>query len=155
MPSVNCIPFGTSILISATRIFYQTTLSYAFVNLKPIVPGHVLVCPKRIVNRFGELTREEMGDLFCAVQKVGSIVERAFEGEALTISIQDGEQAGQTIKHVHVHVIPRRKGDFIVNDDIYDHLEHWGKLEDAKRVPRTPQQMDEEAAMLRKCFTIE
>lgn len=98
MPLAGCRHFGANILIRAAETFYQTTLSYAFVNLKPILPGHVLVCPKRLVHRFSELTQEEVGDLFCAVQKIGVVVERVFKGEALTIAVQDGEEAGQTIK---------------------------------------------------------
>lgn len=102
MPLAGCHPFGANLLIRAADTFYQTALSYAFVNLKPILPGHVLVCPKRLVHRFSELTREEVGDLFWTVQRIGVVVERVFGGEALTITVQDGEEAGQTIK-VHSH----------------------------------------------------
>jgi HIT domain len=103
MPLIGHNHFGPSILIRAAETFYQTTLSYTFVNLKPILPGHILVCPKRVVSRFSELTREEVGDLFGTAQRVGIIVERAFEGEALTIAVQDGEEAGQTIKVFSSH----------------------------------------------------
>ena len=84
--------------------------SYGIVNLKPVVPGHVLVIPKRIVKRFAELSAEEVSDMFLSAQEIGKVIEREFKGESLTITVQDGESAGQTVAHVHVHLIPRVKG---------------------------------------------
>lgn len=90
-------PFGPAITIRPAEIFFQSALSYAFVNLKPILSGHVLVCPKRLVPRFAELTRDEVGDMFSTVQRVGGVIERAFDAQALTIVMQDGKEAGQSI----------------------------------------------------------
>ncbi|KYO25041.1 bis(5'-adenosyl)-triphosphatase [Alligator mississippiensis] len=61
---------------------------------------------------------------------VGNVVEKHFCGTSLTISIQDGPEAGQTVKHVHVHVLPRRAGDFSRNDSVYDELERHDKGEE-------------------------
>ena len=53
------------------HVFYETPLSFAFVNLKPVVPGHVLVCPKRIVEKYEEMTTEEgISDAMSVSQKV-------------------------------------------------------------------------------------
>lgn len=52
-----------------------------------------------------------------------------------TYVIQDGKDAGQTIEHVHVHIIPRKKGDFERNNDIYDELERVDQ--DENRKPRS------------------
>ncbi|RLN97694.1 hypothetical protein BBJ28_00012353 [Nothophytophthora sp. Chile5] len=85
-----------------SQVFYESSLTFALVNLKPIVPvGHVLVVPKRPVARFEMLDADEVGDL------------------GYTSCTQDGEAAGQTVKHVHIHVIPRFRQDFERNDDIY------------------------------------
>ena len=62
--------FGTAISISPKHVFYETPLSFAFVNLKPVVPGHVLVCPKRIVEKYEEMTTEEISDAMSVSQKV-------------------------------------------------------------------------------------
>lgn len=91
------LPFGPNITIKLCDIFARSQLSYAFVNLKPILPGHVLVCPQRIVERFADLSKDEVGDLFVLVQKVGNVIEKAFQASSLTISLQDGPSAGQTI----------------------------------------------------------
>lgn len=72
--------------------------------------------------------------------------------------------AGQTVPHVHVHVIPRKKRDFAKNDEIYEHLEHsehnldpppshaFPNIEDKDRIPRTEEEMVREAAWLAKLF---
>ncbi|XP_041281764.1 bis(5'-adenosyl)-triphosphatase isoform X1 [Pyrgilauda ruficollis] len=107
-------------LIKPSVVFLRTELCFALVNRRPVVPGHVLVCPLRPVERFRDLCPEEVADLFCTAQRVGNVVEKHFCGTSLTFSIQDGPEAGQTVKHVHVHVLPRRAGDFSRNDDVYE-----------------------------------
>ena len=62
--------FGETISISPKHVFYETPLSFAFVNVKPGVPGHVLVCPKRIVEKYEEMTTEEISDAMSGSQKV-------------------------------------------------------------------------------------
>ncbi|XP_076123618.1 bis(5'-adenosyl)-triphosphatase-like [Alosa pseudoharengus] len=111
--------FGQHV-IKASAVFLQTELSFALVNRKPVVPGHVLVCPVRPVERFRDLRPDEVADLFSMTQRVASVVEKHFCGTSLTIAMQDGPEAGQTVKHVHVHVLPRKTGDFERNDSVYD-----------------------------------
>ncbi|KAF7646869.1 hypothetical protein LDENG_00181300 [Lucifuga dentata] len=82
----------------------------------------VLVCPLRPVERFRDLHQDELADLFSATQKVATVVEKHFNATSLTIAIQDGPEAGQTVKHVHIHVLPRKKGDFQRNDSIYEEV---------------------------------
>ncbi|XP_051708220.1 bis(5'-adenosyl)-triphosphatase isoform X2 [Oryctolagus cuniculus] len=85
-------------LIKPSVVFLKTELSFALVNRKPVVPGHVLVCPLRPVERFRDLRPDEVADLFQATQRVGTVVEKHFQGTSLTFSIQDGPEAGQTVK---------------------------------------------------------
>ncbi|KAK4155816.1 HIT-like domain-containing protein [Chaetomidium leptoderma] len=132
------------------QIFLQTPHSFALVNLKPLLPGHVLVCPLRPHRRLTDLSPAELTDLFTAVQRVQRMLARHYffpssspsplsppptttppqekerkkeegpgPGEenappeqrgAFNIALQDGPEAGQTVAHVHVHVIPRIRG---------------------------------------------
>jgi bis(5'-adenosyl)-triphosphatase len=89
-------PFG-SFAIPASHVFFTSKLTFAIVNTKPIVPGHVVVISRRMVPRLTELNVEEVSDLFHSVQLIGRIIEKVFKGEALTIALQDGAAAGQTV----------------------------------------------------------
>ena len=93
------------------QVFHTTPLSYALVNLKPLLPGHVLVSPRRIVPRFNDLSAAEVQDLFLTVQRVSRMVERVFGATSLNIAVQDGVDAGQSVPHVHAHIIPRKRED--------------------------------------------
>lgn len=141
-------------LIKSSVIFLQTELCFAIVNRKPVVPGHVLVCPIRVVERYRDLRPEEITDLFQTSQKVAKVVEQHFKGTSLTIAIQDGPEAGQTVKHVHIHILPRKKDDFARNDNVYVELQKHDRetAEDSQRKWRTEEEMASEAADLRKYF---
>ncbi|XP_020346991.1 bis(5'-adenosyl)-triphosphatase [Oncorhynchus tshawytscha] len=145
--------FGQHV-IKASAVFLQTELSFALVNRKPVVPGHVLVCPLRPVERFRDLHPDEVADLFTTTQRVAGLVEKHFHASSLTIAIQDGPEAGQTVKHVHVHVLPRKAGDFERNDNVYDELQkHDRESEDVPSRWRTEEEMAAEASDLRKQFS--
>jgi bis(5'-adenosyl)-triphosphatase len=86
----------------------------------------VLVSPRRIVPRFNDLSAAEVQDLFLTVQRVSRMVERVFAASSLNIAIQDGVDAGQSVPHVHAHIIPRKKDDLEAQggtDAIYEMME--------------------------------
>ncbi|KAF7784225.1 hypothetical protein Agabi119p4_390 [Agaricus bisporus var. burnettii] len=154
------------------QAFYRTALSYAIVNIKPILPGHVLVVPTRPVSRLADLNAAELTSLMHSVQRVGSVIERVYGADALTIACQDGKAAGQTVPHVHFHLLPRKAiGDRFAdnNDAIYPAIEEGeGKLAsslvkqvqpeplkvdaDEARLPRSLAEMEQEAQWLRTFF---
>ncbi|KAG7452204.1 HIT-like protein [Guyanagaster necrorhizus] len=161
--------------VEVTRqAFYRSSLSFAIVNLKPVVPGHVLVIPTRVIHRLTDLNDAEISSLMSSVQRVGRVVERAYGADALTIACQDGKAAGQSVPHVHFHVMPRKiHGDRFSknNDEIYPELEHAeGSLAsdlkqvqlesqtmqvdaDENRPARTMEDMEKEASWLRTFFS--
>eukprot|EP01018_Ginkgo_biloba_P004644 Gb_20573 [translate_table: standard] len=144
--------------IDKNEVFFTTELSYALVNLRPVVPAHVLVCPKRLVKRFADLTVEETTDLWLSAQRIGGKLETYFKASSLTFTIQDGPEAGQTVPHVHIHILPRKINDFEKNDEIYDAIdvkenELREKLNlDKERTDRTLDEMVAEANELRALF---
>lgn len=140
--------FG-SFTIPKEEIVLVSRYSYATVNIKPVVPYHMLVMPKAEgIHKLSDLSCEETADLFNLVKKVQSLVEQFRGVKSSTIAIQDGEDAGQTVKHVHVHVLPRVKNDFEQNDDIYTELAKHDHQPGKK--PRTHEEMKKEAHLLRK-----
>ncbi len=175
MPST--IKFGPFSVAKQVFHLSASKLSYALVNLKPLLPGHVLVCPARCTPRLSQLTSSESADLFVTVQRVSRTIERVFKASALNVAIQDGVDAGQSVPHVHVHIIPRLAEDLKDRgggDQIYDMMDgiegNIGRAfiemqqlrdrrpdhreftdgPDADRKPRTEEEMNEEAAWLRR-----
>lgn len=76
--------------------------------------------------RFNDLSPAEVQDLFLTVQRVSRMVERVFAATSLNIAIQDGVDAGQSVPHVHAHIIPRQRDDLKARggtDAIYDMME--------------------------------
>lgn len=146
--------------IPQSQIFFASPskLTLALVNLRPIVPGHVLVVPQRVVPRLDDLTDEELCDLWRSVRLIARRLEGHYGATAANIAVQDGRDAGQTVPHVHVHILPRKPADFARNDDVYDALEHHDarpKLEvpaDEDRKDRTAEAMAREAEELRALF---
>jgi bis(5'-adenosyl)-triphosphatase len=82
-----------------------------------------LISPRRPAKRFEDLTAEEVSDLWCLAQRVGKTLEGHYGASSLTLAIQDGPAAGQTVPHVHIHCLPRTPGDFKKNDEVYGALE--------------------------------
>lgn len=82
--------------------------------------------PRRVVPRFNDLSAAEVQDLFLTVQRVSRMVERVFRASSLNIAVQDGVDAGQSVPHVHAHIIPRKKADLEERggtDAIYEMME--------------------------------
>ncbi|XP_058835509.1 nitrilase and fragile histidine triad fusion protein NitFhit [Topomyia yanbarensis] len=136
--------------IPSDTVFYSSEYSYAFVNLRCVVPGHVLVSTKRPAARLPDLTPAEINDFFQTVCQVQKVAEKLYSATSTTVTVQDGPDAGQTVSQVHCHVMPRHVGDFPENDQIYGELNRHDK--EPERPKRTPQEMAAEAAKFRQEF---
>jgi diadenosine tetraphosphate (Ap4A) HIT family hydrolase len=85
--------------------------AYARFDAYPVNPGHILVCPKRHVSSWSELTGQEKADLLELVECVRINLDRDLKPDGYNVGFNDGKAAGQTIMHFHIHVIPRFEGD--------------------------------------------
>ncbi|HEY3360802.1 MAG TPA: HIT family protein [Methanosarcina sp.] len=90
---------------------YEDDAVFAFLDVSPASEGHTLVAPKKHFSRFTDMDAESVDSLFEAARKITAAVEKAFSADGSNIGINNGKVAGQEIPHVHVHIIPRRKGD--------------------------------------------
>ncbi|AKB82298.1 purine nucleoside phosphoramidase [Methanosarcina barkeri 3] len=90
---------------------YEDTAVFAFLDVFPASEGHTLVAPKKHFSKFTDMDAESVASLFEATRKITAAIEEAFSAEGSNIGINDGKVAGQEVPHVHVHVIPRRRGD--------------------------------------------
>lgn len=91
---------------------YEDELCIAIMDLQPINPGHVLVIPKNHVTLVKDLDDSVTQHLLLIGKRVGAAIRHSdIEHDALCYLIADGDEAGQEIPHVHLHVFPRFKGD--------------------------------------------
>lgn len=81
----------------------------AFLDHRPLFAGHVLVCPREHVDTYLDLPAERVGPLFTLVQRVSRAVERGLSADGVFNAINN--RVSQSVPHLHVHVIPRRKKD--------------------------------------------
>ena len=96
---------------SEREIIASSLLSVAFYDGFPVSPGHALIIPKRHVSSFFYLSKEERQDLLNLADSVKRILEERYHPDGYNIGINVGEAAGQSIFHVHMHLIPRYQGD--------------------------------------------
>ena len=92
-----------------TKKIKETSHSISFLDAFPLAKGHALVIPKKHHKKLQDMASEENSDLFSLVYEVMPKVD-AVTGSTL-LAIHNGEDAGQEIPHVHVHLIPRSKND--------------------------------------------
>ncbi len=77
----------------------------------PLRPGHVLIIPRRHIEHLTHLSRAEFCDLHFVIQKMVKHIEIDFHADGYNLGVNSGEAAGQTLSHLHIHLIPRHAGD--------------------------------------------
>ena len=101
--------FG-DITIDDKIIFYKRKLVFAFTNLKPFLPGHVLLAPTRVEKSYSNLTETEAIEMWVSAKNISENLKKYYHTNSVQISIQDGKEAGQTVEHCHIHLIPIPEG---------------------------------------------
>jgi histidine triad (HIT) family protein len=91
------------------EIVWRSEDAVAFLDNRPLFPGHVLLIPTRHTATLADLPADLVGPLFQAVQTLESAVEKALEAEGTFIAVNN--RVSQSVPHLHVHIVPRRKGD--------------------------------------------
>jgi len=97
--------------VEKERLIYAGDLFLVFQDYYPVNPGHILVVPKRHITELSQLTTEEKLRFFELVEKMIKILKEVLHPEGFNIGLNIGKVAGQTIEHIHFHIIPRYKGD--------------------------------------------
>jgi len=86
-------------------------LAYARFDPFPVNPGHVLIIPFRHVADFFEITPEERLAMLMLLDNAKALLDEQFHPDGYNLGVNVGQAAGQTISHVHLHLIPRYRGD--------------------------------------------
>jgi diadenosine tetraphosphate (Ap4A) HIT family hydrolase len=84
---------------------------FALYDSFPITPGHSLIIPKRHISSFFEATKEEQTALLDLLAEMRELLIHEKNPNGFNIGINDGAAAGQTVMHLHIHLIPRYEGD--------------------------------------------
>ena len=90
-------------------VVYEDENSVAFLDHRPLFPGHTLLVPREHVETLGELRVSLVGPYFKAVQLLTRAVESALDAEGTFVAMNN--RVSQSVPHLHVHVVPRRRKD--------------------------------------------
>ena len=93
------------------RIIIETDKNFAFPAIMPILPGHVLVCPKRRVASLEQLNIDEIQSLLELLSAIKAALKKSFGAVGFNVAWNEGAVAGQTVDHLHIHVVPRNPND--------------------------------------------
>lgn len=104
----NC-PFCN--LDSKVELITETATAVAFLDSFPVNQGHTLIVPKRHITDYFELSIHEQRALWLVVNRCKAIIQERYNPDGFNVGINVGKSAGQSIFHVHIHLIPRYNGD--------------------------------------------
>lgn len=107
MPNTTCL-FCT---LPNERIVFANLQGLVIRDGFPVSPGHTLIFPRRHIASFFDLEPEEREALFALLGEAKLRLDREMQPVAYNIGINDGPAAGQTVPHLHIHLIPRYAGD--------------------------------------------
>jgi histidine triad (HIT) family protein len=90
-------------------IVYEDENTIAFLDHRPLFPGHVLLAPREHFETLGDLPPTKVGPLFQNVQLLSRAIESALEAEGTFVAMNN--RVSQSVPHLHVHIVPRRRKD--------------------------------------------
>ena len=114
---------------------YEDDATKAFMDINPLTPGHALVIPKFHTPNIYEAPADSLGQVMTTVGKVSRAVDRVIAPEGINILQANGAGAGQSVFHIHFHVIPRAADDgFTMNwPQVPGNMDDIGKLAEILR----------------------
>jgi len=115
-PGENCQFCREEIL---EKSFCTTSRFSAFYNIAPILPGHSLVIPNTHYESLFELPDDELSEMMVFARKITAVLKTFFNCDGFDWTIQDGVSAGQTVPHLHLHIIPRKPLDMPESNEWY------------------------------------
>lgn len=93
------------------RVIFKNRSSFAILDIYPVTRGHTLIIPKRHILKLEDLNEDEILDVFDSYIKVKNGLEKFLKPDGFNFGLNLGEAAGQSIEHIHFHLIPRYWND--------------------------------------------
>ncbi len=97
--------------LAGDGVVIETPDAVALMDKYPLNPGHCLILPRRHTPQLWDLSGPEAATLFALLTRARRLIDEKFAPDGYNIGVNVGEAAGQTIGHVHIHLIPRYVGD--------------------------------------------
>lgn len=104
------------------KSFSQSPNFKAIYNIAPILPGHSLIIPKLHYTSLFELPDAEIAEMMVFAKEITSVLKTFFDCDGFDWTIQDGVSAGQTVPHLHLHIIPRKPLDLPEGNEWYSKI---------------------------------
>ncbi len=98
---------------NSIEIIAENRVAFAILDKFPVNEGHTLIIPKRHFQSFFEATEEEVKGIYSLMHEVKEMLDIQYEPAGYNVGVNIGYDAGQTIMHLHIHFIPRYKGDVV------------------------------------------
>jgi bis(5'-adenosyl)-triphosphatase len=151
---VHC-PFCFTLPLPGTIL--ESRYFVAICNIAPILPGHTLIIPRKHTESLFSLTEEELTDLIFFTRKVAALLLKAFNTRDYNLSLQEGDSAGQTISHLHWHILPRIAGDLPEPGGWYELLypSEQVSLDSPERQKLNPAELNNLASLIRNFLDAE
>jgi len=118
-PPIDCIFCNNSV---TRKAFYKNSGFTAIYNIAPILPGHSLVIPDKHYESLLQLTDSELGAMMVFAREITVVLKSVFNCEGFDWTLQDGVSAGQTVPHLHLHIIPRKPLDMPEGNEWYSKI---------------------------------
>lgn len=127
IPTPKSCAYCTLPEVQEREIIVGDDLVWAFPTNIPITEGHTLISPRRCVDTFSDLTRDERIAIFSLTDRITAALKKAYNAEGFNFAWNEGTLAGQGVPHFHLHIIPRKEGDTgVVDYDVRSHLYRTG-----------------------------
>ncbi|PID92999.1 MAG: hypothetical protein CSA95_08945 [Bacteroidetes bacterium] len=135
-------------------VFGETAHFRAICNIAPILPGHVMIIPKRHYQSLFEVPQPHLYEMILFASRVTAFLKVQYCASGFDWSLQEGVDAGQSVMHLHWHIIPRKKNDLPSSGAWYQKLKEQQMEEiDSQKRPRiTPEELKQQSTLLKTAF---
>lgn len=127
MDCIFCKIINGSIPHDPNHRIYEDEHTIAFLDINPIADGHTLVIPKRHADNLLEVSEEDAKHVVTTVRKIAIAMKKALKADGINILQANGKSAGQSVFHLHFHVVPRHEHDGLHIYPETKRLGHEGK----------------------------
>lgn len=136
-------------------VYAENDYFYAIYNIAPILPGHSMIIPKKHYSSIFKIPEEILKEFIIFASHITKFLENYYDSTGFDWSVQEGIHAGQSVTHVHWHIIPRKENDLSSPGAWYKELQksQMQEIDNAKRKRLNTDEMRKIVDPLRKSYS--